>query len=29
MSHFDKVLKHFLVDEEFEKYVIDEEPIEY
>lgn len=29
MSHFDKVLLHYLDEEEFEKYVVQKEPIEY
>lgn len=29
MSHFDQVIKHYLTDEEYEKYVINKEEIEY
>ena len=27
MSHFDKVIKHYLTEDEFVKYVINKEPI--
>ena len=29
MSHFDEVLNHYLMPDEFQKYVIDGEEIEY
>jgi len=28
MSHFDKVIRHYLDEEEFKKYVIKKEPLE-
>ena len=29
MTHFDKVIRHYLTDDEFTKYVIDKHEIEY
>ena len=29
MSHFDKVLKHYLTPDEFQKYVVENHEIEY
>lgn len=29
MSHFDKVIKHYLTEDEFRKYVIDKVEIDY
>ena len=29
MTHFDNVLKHYLTDDEFKKYVIDKHEIEF
>lgn len=29
MSHFDKVIRHYLVEDEFKKYVIEKEEIKY
>ena len=29
MRHFDKVLEHYLTDDEFKKYVIEQHEIEY
>lgn len=29
MTHFDKVIRHFIDEEEFQKYVIEKQEIEY
>ena len=28
MSHFDQVIRHYLTEDEFEKYVIEKQPLE-